>query len=333
MSDEQTQMTETLPKKTSSFISILLVLLIIIIGFFGIVGFIKWQQLNQQLYDLKEMMKREMLVQKEQLKPYQDKLSQLESTETALKNSIQHQEEILSSWKGAASGNIDKWYIAEAKYLVNLAQLEANASNHYLLINGYLEKAESILQQVNDPKAIEMRALIKQDQTQVLSKATTNDMANIFQQLSALDKAIDSLPLPLQKLAPVNPVTSEIKQETWWRRGLSESWQTLKEMVVIKKTNNNKPFILPDEKIFLQANLHLQLQHAIDGLLRNQAAIYSESLDQAINWVNQYYKIDDPKTKEWLAQIKALKQIDLSTNKLEVSHAIPLFDAYLNQNQ
>ena len=339
MSDEEQQTVVkeiTAQKKTSPWCAIWVVLFLLLFGVFGILGFTKWTQLNQQLRELKEVINSETKSSAERLKPVDDKLSELNTMQASLQKELQEQSTTLASFKEAASGNVDRWYVAEARYLVKVAQLEALTSANYLLVNGNLEKAQEVLQKVADPKAVEMRAALKQDQEAVLRAASTIDISTLFQKLVELDKQIDALPFPLQTLQPVTlPASADIAHpmsKAWWDRGLTESWRLLKEVVVVKKnTDNHLPFMLPDDKTLLQANLHLQIQHAMDALLRNQSNIYSLSLQQAIDWVTKYFKADDALTVAWLKDVTALKQVDLSKAQLDVSKTVPLFDAYLNQ--
>lgn len=339
MSDEQQQTVvkeNTAQKKSGAWCAIWVVLFLLLFGVFGILGFTKWTQLNQQLRELKEVIHNDTKSNAERLKPVDDKLSELNTMQTSLQTQLKEQSTTLASFKEASSGSVDRWYVAEARYLVKIAQLEALTSANYLLVNGNLEKAQEVLEKVADPKALEMRAALKQDQEAALKAASTIDIATLFQKLTDLDKQIDALPFPLQTLqSAMIPATSDIAQpmsKAWWDRGLNESWRLLKEVVVVKKnTDNRLPFMLPDDKNLLQANLHLQVQHAMDGLLRNQPKIYSLSLQQAIEWVTKYFKADDALTVAWLKDVTALQQMDLSATQLDISHAVPLFDAYLNQ--
>lgn len=323
------------PKKSCGWMAAWVVLFLILFGVFGILGFTKWMQLTQQLRELKDTVKNTAKLEAEKWSPVDEKMNQLNTAQTALQTELQQQGATLASWKEAASGNIDRWYVAEARYLVKLAQFEVTLSRNYALVNGYLEKAQDVLQKVSDPKVVDMRSTLKQDQDDVLKASSAGDLTAHFEKLVALDKQIDKLPLPLQKLEPVAaPVAANISatNQAWWTQGLEKSWQLLKEIVVVRKNASDRaPFILPDEKILLQANLHLQMQHALDGLLRNQAQIYTTSLQQAIEWVTLYFKADDPFTAAWLKEVIALQQVDLSRLQLDVSHTLPLFDAYLNQ--
>lgn len=338
MSDEQQQaVTQAAPstKKSGGWYAIWVVFTLILFGVFGILGVTKWMQLNQQLRELKEMVSSNIKLSADHLKPLEDKLTQLSADQTTQQTTLQQQSETLSAWKEAASGNVDRWYIAEARYLVKLAQFEVGLSRNYLLVNGYLEKAQSLLEKIADPRALEMRNALKLDQEQVLKLASSDTLNAQFEKLAALDKQIDALPLPAQTIKPVDvdvlqPAAPMSK--AWWEKGLQESAKLLKEIVVIKKINDHvPPFILPEDKIIMQANLHLQLQHAMDGLLRTDSKIYAASLQQAMEWVDRYFKKDDPTTMAWLEAVKVLSQIDLSALQLDVSHAVPLFDAYLNQ--
>lgn len=336
MSDEQ-QQTTTPPtvyvKKTSGWYALWVMLFLILFGVFGILGFTKWVQLTEQLKELKSSIQHSAKQNDQRLEPLQAKLNQIEAAQTILKTDVQQQSDTLATWKQAASGNIDRWYVAEARYLVKLAQYEANASTDYTLVSGYLEKAQDILQKVTDPKAVEMRAALKQDQEQVQAKTAGFDIGALFQQLVTLDQQIDKLPFPLQTVKAIELPESNIARpltKAWWDKGLDETWRVLKDVVVVKKTSGDRPpFLLPDDKSLLQANLHLQIQHAMDGLLRHQAKIYIASLQQAIDWVTRYFKADDAVTVAWLKDASQLQQTDLSLLSLDVSHAVPLFDAYL----
>jgi len=336
MSDEQQQQAVTKPavpsKKTSGFQIFWTVLFLILFGVMGILGYTKWLQLQQQLHALKESIQQDSKLNDTRFQPLQDKINQVEIQQNTLKTDVAQQNETLSAWKEAASGNINRWYVAEARYLVKLAQYEANASSNYLLVSAYLEKANDVLQKVSDPKAVDMRNALKQDQEQV-TKAESQDIGALYQKLVALDKQIDFLPVPLQTTPSIpKPSVPDVNlmNKGWWNKGLDETWQLLKQMVVVKKyTDTRLPFLLPDERSLLAANMHLQMQHAMDGLLRNQAKIYQASLQQTIDWVQRYCKTNEALTIAWLKDMAQLQQVNFNALSLDISHAVPLFDAYL----
>jgi uroporphyrin-III C-methyltransferase len=315
----------------------LLMLAFILIVVAGIFAYMSEKKLNQMLVKTQQQFHNAKTTADKDWSLLSKKIDDLRDEMTSLKHTVTQQETRLASFQEAKNGQFERWYVAEARYLVKLAQLELSVSRNVFLANGYLEKAQQILVMLNDPKIVEIRALLKQDQDR-LKEYVPIDIVALYQKWVQLDKQIETLPFALQsgQSQRTPPAVTEKNTNTSptdsWNKKWDQALQSLKQIVVIKKnTKNVIPFILPDDKAILYANLHMQMQQASYGLLRYQKIIYQTSLQHVIDWTHLYFNVGDTRTASWLQAISALKNSEIDAAVPDISHSIPLFDAYLGR--
>jgi uroporphyrin-3 C-methyltransferase len=265
-------------------------------------------------------------------------ISGLQNTVNNLQQSMQksqtlsaQQEQLITEWRAAQSGDLNKWHIAQARYLISMANDQLQYMHNVKLAIQILQQADKELQSSQDAVLLEVRKSLASDIAN-LQALQPVDVTAVFLQLNALNNLVDKLPLPLKPLQQDQSQQTAPVQTSSWKAGLESAWAGLNKIVIIRKNDASAlPLVLPDEKIFLYQNLHAQLDSASWGLLHDNAAIYTASLERARAWIQQYFLQDAPETKNLLQQLAELQKMNIQPAVITLSNTLQLFDGYLAQ--
>jgi uroporphyrin-3 C-methyltransferase len=241
------------------------------------------------------------------------------------------QEQFIAEWRSAQKGDLNKWKVAEAHYLVKLADDQLQFSNNTQLAMVVLQEAIKTLATVQDANVNEIQKSLATDLLKL--KATpTVDVTAVYVRLHAVANQIDKLPLafnPLKAQQASQKPASPTLGLPWWKAGLISSWEALRKIVIVRHYGaNNLPLILPDEKIFLYQNLHSQIENAMWGLLHHNTLVYTTSLSRAKAWIKQYFAQEAQETKTLLQEMDALQKETVQFAAINLSTTLQLFDQY-----
>jgi uncharacterized protein HemX/uroporphyrinogen-III synthase len=265
-----------------------------------------------------------------------NKLSQNQDTITVLqKNLSDAQQNILSlqqsvnDLRNAEHSNKDAWSVSEAQYLTKLANDNLQIGDNLPLVLRLLQTADQELATLSDPKVAPIRKALATD-IAALEAVPTVDAAGIYMQLSALNSEVDKLPMLNNR--PLNDASTveNANDKSWWRRGLKESWKTLRQIVVVRyNQTGQRPFIAPEQQQFLYQNIHAMFAQAMSALTQKQPAIYRESLQTADAWIKQYFMQDSPLTIALLKSVEQLQAVAIKPELPNISATLQTFRDYL----
>ncbi len=249
--------------------------------------------LKQQQTEQREQLTKELQTLQEQQSNLGDAFSSLLKTSSHLRND---------------------WLLTEAEYLIKLA-------NHRLLLERdintaivALQAADERLREVADPSLLKIRKRIAGD-INALRAVPQPDLSGMSFTLSALAKDVDQLPLATPDPGSMAK-RAEKKQKTEvesWSELPAAIWRDIKSLVVIRHHDQPlQPLLSPEQRFFLTQNLKLQLEQARLALLKGDAKVFQERLQQAGEWVNTYFDTRDDLTRHVLKRLQELadKKID-----------------------
>lgn len=215
------------------------------------------------------------------------------------------------------------WLMAEAEYLIQLA-------NHRILLEKdvataivALKAADDRLSAVADPALLSVRKILLDD-IQTLNNIPTIDLAGLSVTLSALSKNIPNLPLRTP-----DPKTHKLNQEYKPKNATevkslqdlpSAIWRDIRSLIVIR--NHEKPLeplLSPDQHFFLIQNLSLLLEQSRLALLNGHNEIYQERLATTVKWITQYFDTEHNVTRNMLASIDELQKFDIDPTLPDIS--------------
>lgn len=218
--------------------------------------------------------------------------------------------------------------VITAQFLVKLAQVRANVENDSSQALSLLQMAAQEIKNLPDPRLEPVRQAIAADMANLQSAPQINK-TELYARLTTLNDQIDKIPLPSKLEA--KPVTTTTQPLPWWKRGLHETWQALKQIVVVRhNTEGVPPFSSPDQKQFFYLNSHASIEQAIWALLRNNEDIYRSSLQQTANWIAKYAVTSDQMTQTILKNLNDLMAINIHSDLPKLNASLEAFEGYFN---
>ena len=300
-------------------------------------GFYLWQQQNRATDEARERITR--------LKEDQQRLSRaLDESRRALDDRLRAFQETQQGLRDDLAALLERsghlrndWMIAEAEYLIRLA-------NHRLLLDrdvdtalAALATADERLRDTGDPALIPARKALADDMA-ALRALPRVDRTGLSLQLSALAQRVASLPLATPSPehmpdSPANPAgdgeAAAAEADTPWWGSLSGAWEILRGLIVIRQHDDPvQPLIPPEQRFFLTHNLVLQLEQARIALLRGEQAIYRERVQQAHTWVARYFDRKDAAVADSLAQLQSLSEQDIAPPLPEITRGLAAIARY-----
>lgn len=319
--DDQAKTTKSSKHWGFFFLTFLVLIIAAAVGF----GFWQLFQLTNTTTDFRK----QIASHQENLTSLQQSIDALhQATDKALALSAQ-QEQMINDWKAAQKGNLNKWYVAEAQYLVKLANDHLQFTHNTTMALTLLQRADQVLQDLQDTSVLDIRKSLA-EKIANLQQLPKVEVTGLYLELTALDKMLDQLPLPASPLkADQRPAIVSNPDATWWEKGLDQSWQALRKIVIVRNDMQNVlPLVIPEEKVFLYQNLHAQFESAMWGALHRNMEVYQASLARAVAWIQLYFDKDKPATQAMLKNLSQLQAVNIQPPVVTLAPTLQLFDDY-----
>jgi len=227
------------------------------------------------------------------------------------------------------------WLLTEAEYLLKLA-------NHRLLLERdvdtaivALQSADERLREVADPGLLQIRKRIATDITD-LRAVEQPDLAGLSFTLSSLAADIPRLPLatPDPETRAQHEATSQDDKVENWRELPAAVWRDIKSLVVIRHHDEPiQPLLAPEQRFFLIQNLQLQLEQARLALLNGQTPVYRERLQQASQWLEEYFDTGQSPTRQTLEQLTKLAEQEIHPELPDISDTHQALENFRQQRR
>jgi uroporphyrin-III C-methyltransferase len=310
---------------TSSKASWLLcIALLLLTGVVTAAGYWGWQQLSQQqasviaLQQETEIMGRTRDVLQAQLTTAQEKLDkqldQQQQQSSGVERALAATEQRLNSQgkrlRNLTSTSREDWLLAEAEYLLRLANQRLLMERETEGAVALLDAADHILRDIDDMNLFAVREALAKDMA-ALKLAPSVDRAGLYLELAALAQQIETLDF----VQPTNPVLITKAQEKpevvfssssdsavsqtvlSWQDLVMQSFQAamgkLQQHISIQQHEKLPPPLLaPEHQAYLKQNLRLMLEQAQLALMREEQKVYQHSLQQASTWLHNYFTLN-----------------------------------------
>jgi len=231
-------------------------------------------------------------------------------------------------------GKETQWRVAEAEYLLRVA-------NHRLTLMGdpatareALKAADERLSATGDPGWVEVRDLIAREITQ-LNALPKVDLDGISAELDALVQQIDRLPLLNEGVPLVAEASSPAAEATVAAADgfdiaqvLDDFWEGVKSMLVIR--HHDKPvsaMLPPEQRYFLVQNLRLKLEAAKAALMGRNPSLYEDNLKAAAAWTGTYFETADAAVTGFRRQLEGLAKRDVAPALPDISDSLRALQA------
>lgn len=271
-------------------------------------------QMQQQLdrlastsNELRQDLRSALETREQRLNRLEKRLDEKSDQQERMSRQIEHNARALL---GLGQRTRTDWLLAEAEYLMRLANQRLFFEGDFRGALAMLESADQVLAETDDVGSYPVRQALAEE-IQALKGIEPVDRAGLYLKL---DAAINQLDAVTDQALTGHEGTPTAETDT--SNGVTP-WQkirnTLRDIVVIRRMDTPVQ-ALPSPLQSTQARLHLRLmlEEAGIAVLRRDQAVYERALSRAEEWLQQWYQLDNPRVKALQQTLDELagRQID-----------------------
>jgi uroporphyrin-3 C-methyltransferase len=202
------------------------------------------------------------------------------------------------------------WLLAEAEYLLRLANQRLGLENDWQGAVAILVAADNVLAETENPLISSVRQLLAKE-LQTLRAVPAVDLTGAVARLQAVQDQINELEWMPRTLPQVTAVVKDAADpkvaQTAWDKFSSKALAGIGSIVRIREHDQVLPAPLtPDQHYYLQQNMNLMLEQAQVALVRQQDALYKQSIARTLGWLEEFSIVKNTKTaavKETLVEL------------------------------
>ncbi len=290
------------------------------------------EQFNAQDNELREMLKRQQLSA--------ENARQLQGQRvTSLRAAIDEQTARLSE---LARLNRDDWVLAEADYLLRLAQQQIHLGGDLASAERLAREARKHLQMVADPKVQDVLDILGRELTG-LSEAAAFSIEDHYDRLLAVSEQARQLqPLAdhrvaVEAVAEATETPPPLAWDTLWEHVKFVSGRALDKLDSYVKVSDRdaqyqQAVIAGGQRELFQQNLELMFEQARWALVSGNQALYEKALARASDWLRRYYRDEAPE-QALLDELNALAKLAVRPEAPPLQSSINAITLYLDQRQ
>ena len=210
------------------------------------------------------------------------------------------------------------WLIADAEYLLSIANQRLYLMGDVNTTGEALEAADQRLRESGDAGAFKVREQIAKD-IAAIRKVTVADTVGIYASLQALQDQADSLVLFLpytgKTLTP-----PEAEKPTTDKSLLDE----LQGMVTIRHTEHPiKEILTPEQAQFIREQLRIKQEMIKIALVQQNERLYQSSLADAKKWLEQNFA-KNAETNNVIAELDRMNTIKIRSQFPDISLSLKM---------
>lgn len=259
------------------------------------------------------------------------KQQQLQNDEVMqlVKKQLQSQHRRLQS---LSTTDRDDWLLAEAEYLIRLANQRLLMGKEVAGALELLDAADAIARELDDSALFTVREALAKDMA-ALRHAGKLDVDGVYLTLGALALQADQLRLFTMPVLAVAAVEINNEPQTWRQRldsGLAAAWRKLSDYIQIKRRDETyKPLLAPEYETAVRQNVRLMFEQSQMALLAGKQTLYADSLNKVSEWLNNYYTLDNEKTAVLISRVDEMKAIQVAVKLPDISGSLRALKNYV----
>lgn len=226
---------------------------------------------------------------------------------------ITHLRQQLRAIKQKDTTNTNYWVLKKAEHLLTLARYNLKFQNDAQTGLAILQTVQTLLQQEKPGELIEVKSRLSKAVTQIKPLAK-QDTTNLVIKLNALTDNVEQLSVktavnthPDQKITSEKAGPDQTPTDSFWQKSWNNIKQGLLKAVTIRHHKDKvQPFIPPENRPFVIANVQSQLRLAQFAVLHQQPELFDNSLKTAAQWLDNYFEPSD-KTQSVISDINSLR--------------------------
>lgn len=213
------------------------------------------------------------------------------------------------------------WALAEAEYLLRLANQSLLMGREVRGALALLDAADEILRKQDDPGLHQARAALARDRAS-LEAVAGFDVEGLYLRLSALGAQLPMLVVEERSLAQAreaSPAAAASDAEPrWWTRARL----LLERYIVVRQRQPVKPLMPLAEEQYLRVNLRLALEQAKLALLAAEPAVYRGALQEAAALTRAYFSAEAAANQAFLGELARLEEVDIAPVLPDISGSL-----------
>jgi uroporphyrin-3 C-methyltransferase len=301
----------------------LLILLLVIAS-----GYLFWSQTEQQkmLSSLETQLAETNRIAQDESKLEAKIALQAQQTKTAVA-AIEAQRDALSQEMKTLADSLQlsnseikqQWALAEVNGLLNTANQQLLLAGNVKAALKAIELADKRVEQLDDFRLHPLRSLLAMEKMR-LEEMTDVDIEGMVLQLQTAINQVDQLQVVSGPAVAQIDSEQELQTEAepTWKQAVDGVWQEIRSLVVIRhKQDGSAAVLVPEQRYFLYQNLKLKLETARFALLRYDVNLYKDSLESAVDWLNEYFVGSE--RDAMLKSLKALQTVSINQELPDIS--------------
>lgn len=235
----------------------------------------------------------------------------------------QSQQEALQTLYQEFANHREERVMTEVEQLLIIANEQLQLAGNLKTALLAMQTADTRLQQVDKPQAIQLRKLLGID-IQRLQVSPSVDTVGISLRLETLTGEIARLPLVSEHHPRANRLpTSPEGESSSWKKLLQEVWLDLRQLIRIERIDHPEPPLLtPEQAFFLRENLRLRLLTARIALLQRDEATYHADLVASENWLKRHFDTSDQTVQTAIATTHQLAGSAINIQLPDISESL-----------
>jgi uroporphyrin-III C-methyltransferase len=225
------------------------------------------------------------------------------------------------------------WLIAEAEYLLRLANQRLQLGRDAKAAAQLLSSADQVLEEMDDTGLHKVRAELASEMAALRSVADF-DVEGIYLRLEGLGEALAKLTIFAVPSYEEDPVVVEAR--AWQDKlasGFRRAWEKLRSYIRIRHREENfQPALAPEQEAALRYSLQLMIEQAQMALLAERPELYRRSLQQAKEWLGKYYQLNE-ELQGQLDSLDDLTAVPLSREMPDISASLEALKTYIDSRR
>jgi uroporphyrin-3 C-methyltransferase len=226
----------------------------------------------------------------------------------------------------------DSWLLAEAEYLLRLANQRLIMAGDTVAAQALLAGADSVLREVDDPGLHGARRAVAADLAAVRAVPGV-DVEGIYLRLAALAGQATQLvifTLPEQEDHAPPPPAKDWQERL--RQGYEDALIKLSDYIIIRRRDVPMQAMMdPQGEGLVRQNLRMLLEQAQVALLSGNQVLYTESLERARHWVAQFMDSDEAAAVAMDREIQQLAELNVEASVPDLSRSLRTLDEAIEQ--
>ncbi|MBL1276076.1 MAG: uroporphyrinogen-III C-methyltransferase [Ectothiorhodospiraceae bacterium] len=214
------------------------------------------------------------------------------------------------------------WRMAEVEYLLTVANHRLTLAQDRQTAMAVFATADSRLKAIGDPSLLTVRKKIASELT-ALRAMPNVDIPGLAVQIGSLAETVDELPLLDKKRVALVVEKNAESSPLDWQDIPAAVWNDVKSLVKVRRHQQpTEPLLPPKQAWFLYQNLQLKLEQARLAVLKENTALFSQSLNEVSIWLSGYFESESAAVISMQAMVKKLSIIDLRPEVPDVSGSL-----------